>query len=368
MNLQIDNERSDNVPGMDIYDLSWYTIYQMEVQGKPSARYNITHIYSCLRALIEENKEFLHILLYDKELAVGVLLGYYVLLKSKSYDERYLQQELSRVLKVIKSYINEYATEGEILYALKKLDMITGIIREFIDVNNKIVTLFNELKDTLLRGSPRIEDAEDLSYVIWIIYETETYNKSKEQDMLKIVLDDRLYDLVTMDYKSVSIYGNAFSNFVLKGDLKLEGEVYNVLYERAEELIKTLKYYAEMFKQKNDEKVSTALVSKLNLGIYHLEKALQKLRTLDEVQRIKRKYDLYLVITIASIIAFINVLPVTYQVILPFLFSYRNIITIILSSVLIYKLDNLFFKRKISKLISEFAKVLLKVVEQHSHS
>ena len=127
--------------GMDIYDLSWYTLYLMEVHGKPSAMNNINSIDLLLKTLIEESNNFLHVLLYDKDIVVGVLLGHYILLKSRVYKEHYLRPRLFKVLKTIKSYIDEYRAHGEVLYVLKKLDTKPD---KWTDIPIGVVSLIKE--------------------------------------------------------------------------------------------------------------------------------------------------------------------------------------------------------------------------------
>jgi len=362
MDAQVADERLGNVLSMDIYGLSWYTLYQMEVQGKPSAKYNVDNVYLYLRALMEEDRDVLHVALYDKEVAVGVLLGYYVLLKSKFYSERNLRQGLFRVLKVIKSYIDDYAAGGEVLYALKKLDTVTGLVKEFINVDDRIRGELSKLKDNLLKDSLRIEEAEDISYIIWVVCETAIYDKNGEKNLLEIILNDRLYNLVAVDYKSAPVYANALSNIILKCKFKIEEEIYDVLYEKTEELIKTLGFYVKEFEK--EENVDMALVGKLKLGVYNLEKALRKLGALDEVQRTKRKYGILLAITIASIIAFLLTLYVAPQVLLSFLFSNMSIIIGALLSILIIVVDSTLRKSKILELIKLLSNIIINAISK----
>lgn len=352
----------DDVLDKDIYDLAWYTLYLIEIHNKPFAKQNINNIYLILKTFTEEKSDLLHIILYDKEVAIGILLGCYILLRS-GYNENHINASLSKVLKVIKDHIDEYSAYGEILYVLKKLDTITDTIRKFINIDDRMRIRFNDLKDIILKGNLRIEDAENLLYIIWAIYETKAYDIAEDRDLLKTVVNDRLYDLIVIDQVSASIYANAVSSFILKHSLKFEKEIHDKLYERIEALYKMLKHYAEMLEQKN-ENISKALISKIRLGIYNLEGALQKLKDLDEVQRIKRKYYLTLAILVAVMIIFINILPLMDKVLISFLISYlisyRSIISSVLITVLAFIFDKI-FEGKISKWILEFLKNILKL-------
>jgi flagellar biosynthesis protein FliQ len=364
--MQIINENLNESLTMDIYELAWHTIYQMEVQGKLTAKYNINNIYIYIKTLTEENRDFFHILLYNKEIAIGILLGYYILLKSKFVDKHDFQSGLSRILKIIKNFIDKYSTKGEIIYALKKLDTITNIVKNFIDIDKEIEIRFKELKETFLKGNPSIENAEDLSYIIWIICDSGIYGQIEKQDFLNIALNDRLYDLATMEYKSASIYSCALSNFVLRYSSELEKENYKVLYDRTRELEKALKAYAEEISNQKEEGVSNALISKLKLGIYNLENALEKLKTLDETRRINRNYKIILTMIVGLIIIFFN-LPTTYQILLLTFLSSWILVQIFLFILLGYMLDSILehkYGKKLISLILEFLKSI-KSIKSH---
>jgi hypothetical protein len=316
----------------DIYDLSWYTLYELEVKGRLLVRNNIDRIYSYLRTLSGMDDNLLRISLYNKEIAIGALLGYYVLLKSRFYDKEHLQKGLLRVLKIVKNYIDEYALKGEVLYTLKMLDNITGAIkREIGDINSKITELFSELRKTFLRGNPRVEEAEDLSYAIWAICESKLCTSIDQQDLLKTILDDRLYDLVTMDYISAAIYASALSSFVLNcGRSRTKDRDYMIaIYKRVKELVKMLKHV-------DDKEIGYAQIGKLKLGAYNSERALQKLKTLGKVQQLRKKCERregILFIMIGALLLIIIQFPSLLLPIASLLAPYSNfaiIITIIL--------------------------------------
>lgn len=362
MGMQVIDEvldRSDIILTTDIYDLSWYTLYLMEAYGKPSIMNNINNIGSILKTFVEENKEFLHMVLYDKELIVGILLGYYILLKSKFYNDYRVKLGLSKVLEAVKNYIDEYNTYGEVLYALKKLDAVTDIVREFIDIDSKIRILFNNLKDALLKDDLRIEHAEDLSYVIWLICENKAHSIVEKDDLMKAVLDDRLYNLVSMDYKSIAVYANALANFILRCKLKYEKEVYNVLCERSEEVYKTLEFYIKTLSQPS-EGVSRALIGKMRLGIHNLGKALQKLRDLNEAQKVKRKYGILSIALTLLVIIFIKFPTITHM-----LQSIAPPIVVTLISLLLSIIDDL-FENRASKWLLEVLKSVLRAFTSRS--
>lgn len=161
------------------------------------------------------------------------------------------------------------------------------------------------------------------------ISEAKQYSKAEEKEALKILLDERLYNLTAMHHKSAAVYVNALSRFILNLDPKGEREA---LYGRIEELYKALKHYAEELEHAN-EGVSAALIGKIKLGIYNLERTLRRLESQDEIQRLRRRYGLSLTTLIISITIFINLLPSWYQVIIPFISSYGNIITTALISI-----------------------------------
>jgi len=354
-------DRIDVFSTIDIYDLSWYTLYLMEAYGKPSAMNNINNIDSMLKMSVEENKEFLHMVLYDKELIVGILLGYYILLKNKFYNDYSIKPSLSKVLEAVKNYIDEYNTYGEVLYALKKLDTVTDMVRKFIDIDSKIKILFNNSRDTLLRGDLRIEHAEDLSYVIWIICENKAFSIVGKDDLMKAVLDDRLYNLVSMDYKSIAVYANALANFILKSELKYEKDVYNILRERSEEVYKTLKFYIKTLSH-SDEGVSKALIGKMRLGIRYLDKALQRLKGLNKIQKVKRKYGILSAALTSSVIILIAFPTITYILqsvtILGAPINYTIISAAI--SLLLYIVDDIYLENRVSKLLIEVLKSILR--------
>ena len=359
-------DRSDVISTTDIYDLSWYTLYLMEAYGKPSIMNNINNIGSMLKTFIEENKEFLQMVLYDKELIVGILLGYYILLKSKFYDDRRAKLGLSKVLEAVKNYIDEYNTYGEVLYALKKLDTVTDIVRKFIDVDSKIRILFNNSKDALLKGYLRIEHAEDLSYIIWLICENKAYNIVEEKDLTKVVLDDRLYNLISMDYKSIAVYANALASFILKCKPKHEKEVHNILRERSEEVYKTLEFYIKTLSQPH-EGVSKALIGKIGLGIHNLSKALRKLRDLNEAQKVKRKYGILsavFTLSIIIIVAFPRIVFILQNITIHGI-PISLPIVVVLISLFLSIIDNL-FENRASKWLLEVLKSVLRALTSHS--
>lgn len=356
----------------DIYDLSWYTLYELEVKGRLLVRNNIDHIYSYLRTLSGMDDNLLRISLYNKEIAIGALLGYYVLLKSRFYDKEHLQKGLLQVLKIVKNYIDEYALKGEVLYTLKILDNITGAIKgEIGDINSKITELFSELRKTFLRGNPRVEEAEDLSYAIWAICESKLCTSIDQQDLLKTILDDRLYDLVTMDYISATIYANALSNFVLNcnGSLTKNRDYMIAIYKRVEELVKMLKHIDD------NKEIGYAQIGKLKLGIYNIERALQELKTLDEVQQLKKKCERregILFIMIGALLLIIR-FPSSLLSIASLLAPYSNFVMIILmflSLILIEEgIGRILSKRRvlISRWISEGLKLILRSLSQMPH-
>jgi len=356
-------DRDDGTLTMDIYDLSWYTLYLMEVYGRPSITNNIIDISSILRTLIEENEGFLHMVLYDKELIVGILLGYYILLKSRFYDDRDAKPGLSKVLEAVKSYIDEYDTYGEVLYALKKLDTVTDMVRKFIDIDGRIRILFGNSKDALLKGYLRIEHAEDLSYVIWLLCENKAFGIVAEKDLMKVVLDDRLYNLALMDHKSTAVYANALANFILKCKPKYKREVHNILHGRGEEIYKTLEFYIKALSQTSED-VSKALISKIELGIHSLGKALQKLRGLNEVQKVKRKYGILSAVSTLLIIVIVIFPEITYMLQNIPIRYFMEAVLASLASLLFYIIDNI-FENKASKWILEVLKSVVKAFTSH---
>jgi len=362
-------EELDSVIGADIYGLSWYMLYLLEARKIVSGEL-INRLYLHIRAIMEEHEDALHVLLYDREVLVGVLLGYYILLKKK-YNEFQLQQELSRVLKIVKNTINEYMVKGEILYALKKLSTLTNIVKEFINVDDEIITESNKLKAVLTSSKQLIEELENLLYVIWIAYEADIYDKSiKEQELLGIFLSDRFYDILVMDYKSLPIYACALSNFVLS-KLKPEREVRDALYERLETLMDAIDRYIKDLEQKIEQKeiIDIALIGKLKLSLYYLEKALQKLRTLDEVQKVKRKYGIPLAIALLVIVALINLLAGIPWVILLITSAEWVIksISIMLGALALKILDDIMFGGAISGRVSKaygYLRELIKLLKE----
>jgi len=356
----------------DIYDLSWYALYELEEKGRLFVRNNIHHIYSYLRTLSGMDDNLLRISLYNKEIAIGVLLGYYVLLKSKFYDKEDLQNGLLQVLKIVKNNIDEYALKGEVLYTLKMLDKITGAVKgEIGDINNKIMELFSKLRNTFLRGNPRVEEAEDLSYAIWAICESKVCTSIDQQELLKTILDDRLYDLVTMDYMSATIYANALSNFVLNcyGSLTKNKDYGIAIYKRVEEIEK-------MLKNIDDKKESGyAQIGKLKLGVYNIDRALRELEKLDEVQQLRKKCDriegiLFIVIGVSLlIIGFPSSLLWIASLLAPF---NNFLVAIILSlsiSLIAEGIGRILSKHKIliSRLIQEVLKMILRNPSQEQH-
>lgn len=131
------------------------------------ARLIVNSIALHLKTLTEGGSDFVHVLLYDKETALGVLLGYYILLRSGVYKEQHVRSRLSEVLKVIKNHVDEYRARGEVLYVLKRLDDEAGFVREFIDIEGKMSALLSGSKQLMLESDLCIEDAEDLLYAVW---------------------------------------------------------------------------------------------------------------------------------------------------------------------------------------------------------
>ena len=366
MNVQVVEgaiNRNDDTSTMDIYDLSWYTLYLMEVYGKPSITNNIIDISSILRTFVEENEELLYMVLYDKELIVGILLGYYILLKSRFYDERDAKPGLSKVLEAVKSYIDEYSTYGEVLYVLKKLDTVTYMIGKFIDIDRRIRILFDDLKDMLLKGHLRIEHAEDLSYVIWLLCENKAFDIVAEKDLTKAVLDDRLYNLASMDHKSTAVYANALANFILKCKPNYGREVHSVLHERSEEIYKTLEFYIKALSQTSED-ISKALTCKIELGIHNLSKALQKLRGLNEVQKVKRKYRILSAVSVLLIMVIVAFPEITYML-QNMIIHVRLLIVAVLTSLFFYIIDDL-FENKAFKWLLEVLKSVVRAFISHS--
>jgi tetratricopeptide (TPR) repeat protein len=278
----------------DIYDLSWTAYYMLEVYGRPSVIGIVGKIDPVLISLVEESGEYLHAVLYNKEIAIGILLGYYVLLKTKHYDARTIQSQLSKVLGIVKNYVDEYGVYGEVLYVLKKLGQVADVVRRYIDVDSRIRTSFNNLKDMLARSNLRIEHVEDLFYIAWIICEHKMRDIVDEQELIKLFLDDRLYNLAIMDFRSSAVYANAVASFALRYKFK---EFHKILYGRMEELYKALRYYDENL-AKMDNGVSGALVSKIRLGIHNLNKALRKLEELNEAQKVRKRYGIPLAVSL----------------------------------------------------------------------
>jgi hypothetical protein len=252
------------------------------------------------------------------------------------------------------------------------LDNITGAIKgEIGDINSKITELFSELRKTFLRGNPRVEEAEDLSYAIWAICESKLCTSIDQQDLLKTILDDRLYDLVTMDYISATIYANALSNFVLNcnGSLTKNRDYMIAIYKRVEELVKMLKHIDD------NKEIGYAQIGKLKLGIYNIERALQELKTLDEVQQLKKKCERregILFIMIGALLLIIR-FPSSLLSIASLLAPYSNFVMIILmflSLILIEEgIGRILSKRRvlISRWISEGLKLILRSLSQMPH-
>jgi hypothetical protein len=363
MGLQTFEEDLDYVLSTDIYGLGWYTFYLLEARKEVHDEL-VNRVYLLIKAITEGNEGFLHVLLYDRENAVGILLGYYILLKRRFYGEHHLQRGLSEVLKIVINNINEYTVKGEILYVLKKLDLLTDRIRNIFKVDDKIIAELNKLENILLTADQRIEDLESLLYIIWIAYETRIYDRSKEQDLLKIFLDERLYNIIVRDYKSISAYVGALSNFILHRRLKLKKEQLHILYKRFVNLKKMVGLYVKELEQKLEQKetIDIALVGKLKLSDYYLEKTLRKIKILNEIQKIKRILGIPLVLILGVIALFLKLLTMMPQVILPFLLLYGDHIAYVLLFVMLVILDYLKFEGKIFKWFKKNFKILISLI------
>jgi hypothetical protein len=304
----------------DVYDLSWTAFYRLEVYGKPSIMGIMGKIDSILRSIVDESGEYLHAILYDKEIVVGVLLGYYVLLRTKYYDVRSARLKLSKVLSIIKSYIDGYSAYGEVLYALKKLDKIVDVVQRYVDVDAKVRTAFNNLRSMLVEPNLRIEHVEDLFYIVWLICEHRMHDIADEEELARLLLDERLYNLAIMDFESSAIYANAVASFITRYRFK---ESYRSLRERIEELYKTLRYHDESL-AKVGEGLSGALVSKIKLGIHNLDEALQRLRSLDEARKMQRRYGIPLASLLLLMAVLLWISPMIPGTLLDFVNSYRD--------------------------------------------
>jgi len=360
MGMQTFEENLDPVLSKDIYGLSWYTFYLLEAR-KEAHDELVNRVYLLIKAITEGNEGFLHVFLYDRENAVGFLLGYCILVKRRFYSEYHLQRTLSEVLKIIINNINEYAVKGEILYGLKKLDSLTNRIRNIIKVDDEIIAELNKLENIRLAADQCIEDLESLLYIIWIAYETGIYDRSKEQELLEIFLDERLYNIIVRDYKSISAYVGALSNFILHRSLKLKKWQLNVLYERFENLKKIVDIYIKDLEQKLEQKeaIDIALVSKLKLSDYHLEKTLRKIKTLNEIQKMKIKFGIPLISILAAIALFLKLLMIMPQVILSFLLLYGDYIVYALLFVISVILGYFKFEGKIFKWFRKIFKLFM---------
>jgi len=316
---------------MDVYELSWYTFYNMEVYGMTNDTKSFLSKLSSklmeLEASIEENKVLLYVILYDKEIVIGVLLGYYVLLKSGFQNEQQARTGLSFVLSALRSFIDEYDSPGELLYVLGKLSEVTNMVRDF-SIDERMLRLIDEMKEVLSKDNLRISKAEDAIYAIWSLCERNVI-KRRGKDTMKLIteiaLNDRLYNLVQADYKARATYASMLSSLILQCRVKLEGEINVKLRERSEELHKMLRHDLENLKQ-IDEGVSIALKAKIELALHNLNKALEKLREESEIEKVKRKYALLtLSLTVPLIILLISssIFPSTIISIIMFISEHR---------------------------------------------
>ncbi len=130
---------------------------------------------------------------------------------------------------------------------------------------------------------------------------------------------------------------------------------------------KPLEFYIKTLSQPH-EGVSKALIGKIGLGIHNLGKALQKLRDLNEAQKVKRKYGVLSAVLSLSIIIIIVAFPsialmlqsITIHGIPISLPILATLISLFLSII-----DNL-FENRASKWLLEVLKSVLRALTSHS--
>jgi len=361
----------DRLRSLDIYDLAWYAFSVITVYNKYIAREVLDEIDRRLRAYMAENEELFSMVLYDKELVAGILLGYYVILKSGFYRrDQHVERTLARILGYVNEAIDKYSSQGEVLFILKKLAEVSAAARD-LNINTRLTATFEKLRNELLGESVRIEQIEDLLYLLWVLYEGGkcAFNGL---DLAKMMLDDRLHNLALSDFKTRAVYANAMADFILKCKSKrMRKKDRKILRKRVEEIRTSLKRDLKLMHQ-IDEGVSIALVSKTTLGLYRLKKASKKLQKLDEVWKIKVRYESLTLLLMLMLVLDSYRIPLLTDLFRQFRSFAVNLMLSVVALMTIYDTITTilgdFLSKKSKLLLKQILKTLFKVFSEFSRS
>jgi len=342
---------------LDVYDLAWYAYYVMAIYGKDSTREVFSEIDLKLKAYLAEGEESLFTVLYDKEFTIGILLGYYVLLRSGFYKDQHVRRTLTKILEYVDELVDRYSSQGEVLFVLKKLTEVTDATRG-LDVNIRMKTTFRRLRNGLLWENLYMEQVEDLLYLVWAMYESRR-DIDNRVDVVKVILDERLHRLALSDFRTKIVYANALANFILKrGIKKMSKREHNTLRKKVKEVVTSLEHDLKMLNQIG-EGVSVALWSKAVLGLYSLEKALGKVQELNEVWRIKIKYGT-VILSLAAVVS----LTLSIPQIANLLHQFHNIIFGILMTIIGFVVDDMMLGGRLPKWLKSFFKHIMKFLSK----
>lgn len=351
------NETLDHKRIKDIYDAAWYAYSLLETKNHAA----LDEAVVVLTRLMGEAlyiPSHLPILLYNRRLAVGLLLSYHVMAKTKRLTSD-KEKLLPKILDIMENYSSWYNHNGEVLFALYKLSgSISKVLRKTY-VTNLAKEAFDALYEKLEKGMITVEDVENISFITCILVEDQV-NIEKEK-LSSVLSSNSVYRLAKKYTNTLPIYAFALSSFILKSGIRERAILYDKFYGRVQEVHQQLTDFDKV----HGNLVKPAIKAKILLAKNLAIRARTLLEQYSMLERAKRRYA---TVAIASITALYLVslleehVPAFDVFLGKFYLSSFRIKTLIVSSSIIYFLKTAFGKSYLARILKDLLQQLNKII------
>jgi len=243
-----------------IYDIAWYAYFLYKTGRLNKYDEIVINLSEKLSSLLATTDDRLRLLLYRRQIGVGLLLGYYVLEEIGVLSSKV--ERLKIIYELIKKY-DWYRYSGELLYVLKLLARSRRFDISYNEVTNIINRRLSNLQKNL--GSYRLtaNEVRDLCYLI-----LSKISKGKPRKEIEdILFSEYFQSKVCQSIEAYALYLCALSHYILAYPKVL-------LIKNAKSFLRALKNIRHL---KYPKDLSLNLKAKLWLSQYYYKRAIERL-------------------------------------------------------------------------------------------
>jgi hypothetical protein len=281
----------------DIYGLAWYTFSKIESKSGGSVSEALTDLNYLLGSLLEEDAG-LAVVLYDKRMAIGMMLAYYILRKNGKLSKSRMDALFNGLLDIVGKCYSWYDYDGEVIFALHKLSEAFPEIEKKVHLQDLIKDSYSKYNQRLREYEARDSDIEGLLYLLWIRAASKESKDLPSEDLQTLLDNKYMRERVARNPMLMVLYAIVLSELINRINFFKRGKMFDKIKPILNETKTCLDKTASILSQAE----LLDIKGKLELAKYKLELTERALRTFSELKRQKRKDFAVSILSLISII------------------------------------------------------------------